>query len=285
MHRLAEKYAFLPPNPPRYEAETVDVISKRHGSIPYFIIVASGFQNPWNETWTLIYCHGNAEDLGMIRGWCQQVSHSLRVNVVAWDYPGYGYNGTLGRCSESGCYEDMMQVYNWCVQQGIMENRIILWGKSLGSGIAVHQAAKLSLKKRPFAGVILQSPFTSAVRVVTKKLSWLPFVDIFDNLAKIHVIHVPILIIHGDQDDIVPLSHSQELKEKCRRGRLIQLKGANHNDLEHMHHDTILCQISAFFGDIDQYQQYDRDRCQVCLAEEPHTNSIMSSISTISTSS
>jgi fermentation-respiration switch protein FrsA (DUF1100 family) len=284
MHRLAERYAFFPPNPPRYEADTIDVIPKKHGAIPYFIIIAPGFQNPWTETWTLIYCHGNAEDLGVIRTWCRRVSQSLRVNVMAWDYPGYGFNGTVGKCTESGCYEDMAHVYNWCIQQGISENRMILWGKSLGSGVVVHLAAKLSMKKRSFGGVILQSPFTSAVRVVTKKLSWIPFVDIFDNISKINAIQVPILIIHGTNDDIVPFSHGQELRDKCRRGRLVELKGADHNNLEHSYADTILCQISTFFDDIDYHQNQglNHDQCHVCLADDPQDSSIMSSISCFS---
>jgi pimeloyl-ACP methyl ester carboxylesterase len=285
MHRLAERYAFFPPNPPRYENDTIDVISKKMGSIPYFIIIAPGFQNPWTETWTLIYCHGNAEDLGTIRGWCRHVAHSLRVNVMAWDYPGYGFNGTVGKCSESSCYDDMAQVYNWCLQQGIVENRIILWGKSLGSGVAVHQAAKLSMKKRSCGGVILQSPFTSAVRVVTKKLSWIPFVDIFDNISKINAIQVPVLIIHGTNDEVVPFSHGQELRNKCRRGRLVEIAGADHNNLENNYADTILCQISTFFDTINHYQDQEHNQRQVCLAEEPEDNSVMSSISCFSSSS
>ena len=269
MYRIAERYAFYPPNPPTYEAEVVDVISKKYGHIPYLVFVASGFHNVWIDTWTIIYCHGNAEDLGIVRSWCRHISRGLGVNVIAWDYPGYGYNGTLGKCSESSCYDDMAQVYSWCLQQGIPENRIILWGKSLGSGIAVHQAARLAAKKKSVAGVILQSPFTSAVRVVTNKLSWLPFLDIFNNVSKINVIQAPIILIHGNRDTVIDISHSRELLEKCRRARFIELPGANHNDIENDYADTLLCQLANFIIEVEQYQRSPPDRCQVCSISQP----------------
>jgi alpha-beta hydrolase superfamily lysophospholipase len=273
MHRITERFAFLPPKPPTYEIETVDVIAKPNGCIPYFIEVALGYSNPWTQTWTVLYSHGNAEDLGSIRTWCRRICHSLGVNVIGWDYPGYGCPNTTVTCSESACYEDFYRVYSWCLQQGISEDRLILWGKSIGTGIVIHQAAKMANKNRPLAGVILQSPFTSAVRVVSRKLALLPFVDIFDNISKIGSIEAPILFIHGDQDDIVDINHSHELLTKCRHAQLIELKGATHNNIESHYYNSVLTQIAFFLIRVEHTRKH---VCPVSLVETPDSLGVSS---------
>jgi len=130
---------------------------------------------------------------------------------------------------------------------------LIRFGRSLGSGPTVHLASYLNDEKK-IAGVILQSPLSSAIRVVSNKLALIPAVDMFENIKKISKITSPILIMHGTDDEVVPYSHGVELKTKVEGKRLwkfLSLAGAGHNNIESEHSDELLETLSLFVKFLD----------------------------------
>lgn len=173
--------------------------------------------------YTVLYAHGNAEDLGDIEPVLQKLQ-SLDFNVFAYDYRGYGTS--QGKPTEQNAYRDIETVYNYLTQQlGVQSQRIIAYGRSVGSGSAVDLAFR-----KPLAGLVLESAFTSAFRVIVP-FPIFPF-DKFPNLSKIKKVNCPVLIIHGKADDTIPFSHGQQLFAAARPPKLsLWVDEAGHNDL------------------------------------------------------
>ncbi len=185
-------------------------------------IAAIYLKNP-TAKFTILYSHGNAEDLGRIAETLQQLTkHGF--SVMAYDYRGYGLSN--GQPSEANVYQDANATFNYLTDKlKIPKNRIILFGRSLGSGPAVDLASREAV-----AGLILESPFTSTVRVATK-IKILPF-DRFDNIAKIGQVKCPILIFHGTKDAIIPFSHGKQLYAEANNPKIFSpVKGAGHNNV------------------------------------------------------
>jgi fermentation-respiration switch protein FrsA (DUF1100 family) len=178
-------------------------------------------KNPASD-YTIIYSHGNAEDLGDIRHVLQQLQN-IGFSVFAYDYRGYGTS--QGIPSESNAYRDIETVYNYVTQQlGIPTQRIIAYGRSVGGGSAVDLAAKKSL-----AGLIMESTFTSAFRVVLP-IPMLPF-DKFPNIDKIKKVNCPVLVMHGKADQTIPFSHGEKLFAAAKQPKLsLWIDEADHND-------------------------------------------------------
>lgn len=173
---------------------------------------------------TVLYFHGNAEDLGSVEPFLAELRDRLGVSVLAWDYRGYGRSGS--RPAEPSTLRDARTVAAYAAEHlGVPPERIILYGWSLGGGPAVALAAG-----RRYAGLILQSSFTSAFRVMTR-VRLLPF-DKFDNLAKIGRISCPLLVIHGTADRVIPFSHGKSLYAAAAGPKShLRVEGAGHNDL------------------------------------------------------
>ncbi len=173
-------------------------------------------------TYTLLYSHGNAEDLGDILPRLRKLQQG-GFSVLAYDYRGYGTSE--GIPSEAGAYKDIEAAYAYLRDQGIPPERILLYGRSVGGGPSVYLAAQ-----KPVGGLILESTFVTAFRVLTR-IPLLPF-DRFDNLSRIAQINCPLLILHGTQDRLIPFWHAEALYQAARDPkRLIPIEGADHNDL------------------------------------------------------
>jgi fermentation-respiration switch protein FrsA (DUF1100 family) len=187
------------------------------------LISALYLPNP-SAKFTLLVCHGNAEDLGDDHGWLADL-RSAGFSVFAYDYQGYGTS--QGKPTELGAYDDELAAYEYLtVNRNTTPERIILFGRSLGSGPALHLAAR-----RPATGVILPSPFLSAFRIVTR-IPLLPF-DKFPNSKEILRVGYPILIIHGEQDTLIGIWHGRKLYELAGQAKqFFAVPGAHHNDLD-----------------------------------------------------
>jgi len=172
---------------------------------------------------TLLVSHGNAEDLGDIRPWLEDFRRS-RFNVFAYDYQGYGTS--QGKSTEKTAYDDENAAYDYLtLTLKTPPNRIIIFGRSVGSGPAVHLAAR-----RPAAALVLQSPFLSAFRVVTR-VPILPF-DKFSNYKEIGRIRCPLLIIHGTNDEVIGIAQGEKLFALAHEPKqFFAVQGAGHNDL------------------------------------------------------
>ncbi len=169
---------------------------------------------------TILYSHGNGGDLGaytpLLRSFQQK-----GFSVFSYDYHGFGTSE--GVPSERTTYLDVDAAYAYLTRQlHIPPQRIIAFGRSLGGGSTAYLAAH-----RPVAGVIMESTFTSAFRVVTQ-VPLLPF-DKFDNIDNIKHVHCPVLVIHGTADRTIAFRQGVALYNAAPEPkRCLWVKGADH---------------------------------------------------------
>ena len=158
---------------------------------------------------TLIYFHGNA---GSLENRIHKLNHFQDMNInfliIAWR----GFSGNNGTPSEQGIYEDGKSAINWIAEKKVDEKNIILYGESLGTGVATHLA-----QNKSYAGIILETPFTSMVHAAKIFYPYVPvnliLKDKFENYKKIKNINSPILVMHGEADQIVPFSMGKKIYE------------------------------------------------------------------------
>jgi hypothetical protein len=133
-------------------------------------------------TITLLFSHGNAEDLGMIYEWFCEFTREIQVNLLAYDYEGYGK--ASGAPSERACYNDIEAAYLHLTEtMGQASENIVLYGRSLGSGPSCYLAQRLRFEGKPLGGLILQSPLLSVYRVAFNFRFTLPG-DLFPNIDR-----------------------------------------------------------------------------------------------------
>ncbi|XP_027356706.1 alpha/beta hydrolase domain-containing protein 17C isoform X2 [Abrus precatorius] len=201
---MAAKLAFFPPNPPSYKLvkeeatglllmdlfphrENVEVLKfpNRRGTE----IVAMYVRHPMAKS-TILYSHGNAADIGQMYELFVELSIHLRVNLMGYDYSGYGQS--LGKPSEHNTYADIEAAYKYLEENyGAKQEDIILYGQSVGSGPTLDLAARLPRLR----AVVLHSPILSGLRVMypVKRTYWF---DIYKNIDKIPLVKCPVLVIH-----------------------------------------------------------------------------------------
>jgi abhydrolase domain-containing protein 17 len=214
---LTDRQIFRPQTPSYQDSEEVIKLN----STPEVKISAIYLPNP-KAVYTILYSHGNAEDLGDIRPVLTQLQ-SWGFAVFSYDYQGYGTS--QGKPSESAAYQDIEAAYNYLTQKlGISPHKIIVYGRSVGGGPSVELASR-----KPVAGLILQSTFISTFRTVTV-IPIVPF-DKFANLNKIKQVNCPILVMHGKIDDVIPFWHGEKLLATAKEPKLsLWVENANHND-------------------------------------------------------
>jgi len=172
-------------------------------------ISATYLLNPSSE-YTILYCHANAVDLGDIREFITRY-HALGFSVFAYDYPGYGTSS--GRPTVSGACNAADAALKRLIEQGVPLDRIIVHGRSVGGGPALYLA-----HANDVAGVIVESSFVSAFRVMTQ-IPIIPF-DKFRNIARIDDINCPLLVIHGREDSTIPFWHGEKLFLKAKEPKV-----------------------------------------------------------------
>lgn len=176
----------------------------------------------------LLYLHGNA---GNLCDWVHAVDRYVWAgySVLLLDYRGYGRSE--GKPTEAGLYLDADAAWAWISQRAAAENLdVFVLGKSLGSGVATYLAAKNQM-----AGLVLDSPFTSMREVValhSRPLPKLLIPKMFESIARADKITTPTLILHGDDDTLIPVSHGARLYEKIKAPKALGIiSGARHNDI------------------------------------------------------
>ena len=185
-------------------------------------ITALYLPNP-EAKYTILFSHGNAEDLGDIRFLLVKLQ-KMGFAVFAYDYRGYGTSA--GTPSEKNAYQDINAAYSFLTENlKIPSQQIIIYGRSVGSGPSVDLASRESV-----AGLVLESSFTTAFRVMTV-IPIFPF-DKFANINKIKQVNAPVLIMHGTKDDLIPMWHSEKLFAAANEPKkFIPIANAGHNDL------------------------------------------------------
>ena len=160
---------------------------------------------------TLIIFHGNAGHLSN-RIYKLNELYKLDINIllISWR----GFSGHAGSPTEQNLYKDAKAAIKWLNEQKITNDQIILYGESLGSGVAVEVG-----KENNFNSIILESPFTSIENSAKIYYPYLPvrllLKDRYDSISKIKMIDYPVLIMHGKKDDVTPFSMGKELFEKA----------------------------------------------------------------------
>jgi fermentation-respiration switch protein FrsA (DUF1100 family) len=156
---------------------------------------------------TILYFHGNAGEIGD-RPLRFNYYHDRGLGVAYVSYRGYG--GSTGSPSEAGLIADAMAAYDWLIARGVEPSRIALLGESLGSGVAVQLAAK-----REVGALVLEAPYTSTAEVAAKIYWWLPvhalMKDQFKSIDFIAAVVAPVLIIHGEADELIPVEFGRRL--------------------------------------------------------------------------
>tara|TARA_Y100001960_G_C14734445_1_gene859485 strand:+ start:1088 stop:1888 length:801 start_codon:yes stop_codon:yes gene_type:complete len=177
----------------------------------------------------LIYFHGNSFDIGERAFRIKKyIEMGWGVCLLAWR----GYSGNSGKPTEKNLYIDGDSAIQW-VQDKSKYNldNIIIYGESLGTGVAVQMATIYKFKS-----IILEAPFTSITDIAKKKYFMYPvkylILDHFNNFSKIDKLLSPVLIISGKKDEIVPHEHSVRLFSKANTPKHhLFIDEAMHNDL------------------------------------------------------
>ena len=185
--------------------------------------VAAIVYGPEHGKKAIIRCHGNAEDALSTLDMLEPLAEA-GYTVASVDYPGYGLSD--GSPDEEGCYRNVHRLYDWLVEtRGFKPEDIIVDGFSIGTGPATELAAT-----RPCGGLILEAPFLSAPRVVTR-VRLLP-VDPFPNLKRIGDVKCRVLMIHGTGDRVIPYSQGQALFKLANEPkRFVSVEDGDHNTL------------------------------------------------------
>jgi fermentation-respiration switch protein FrsA (DUF1100 family) len=180
------------------------------------------------EAPVILFCHGNAGN----------ISHRLEnikllldegMQVFIFDYRGFGKSG--GKPSETGLYMDGLAAYDFLVNQNrIPPDRVVPFGRSLGASVAIEISLKRSVRS-----LIIESPFTSTKEMAKTIFLFNAFAFLlpphYNNLEKINRVTVPKLIIHGENDEIVPFSMGEKLYQTSRPPKyFLPIKQATHND-------------------------------------------------------
>lgn len=173
--------------------------------------------------------HGNAGNVTLLADSLRILNHRHGLSVLALDYRGYGRSE--GTPSEQGVLQDARAARKWLAQkEGIAERDVVLMGQSLGGGVAIDLAANDGCR-----GLVVAGTFTSVPDVAQHHVSWLPMRWLlstkFDSLTKIKQYQGPLLLAHGDADEVVPYQQGLKLFEAAPGPKkMITNFGGKHND-------------------------------------------------------
>jgi hypothetical protein len=188
-----------------------------------------GWFVPGRQDLIWLWFHGNAGNISHRLDNLKLLHDELGVSVFLFDYRGYGRS--QGRPSEEGTYRDAEAALAYLRSRGDVDaKRIVYFGRSLGAGVAVELAAR-----EPPLALILESPFPSIPALARHLYPFLPIGALlrtkYDSLEKIDKVKAPLLVLHGDRDEIVPLQAGRSLFEAAREPKQFHaIRGAGHND-------------------------------------------------------
>ena len=194
---------------------------------------------------TLIFFHGNA---GSLENRIHKLNHFRDMNInfliIAWR----GFSGNNGNPSEQGLYEDGKSAIDWLIKKGVSEKNLILYGESLGTGVATHLA-----QNKNYAGVILETPFTSMIDAAKKFYPYIPvkllLKDKFENYKKIKNINSPILIMHGEVDQLVPFSMGKKIYEIANEPKYSYFTKYDNHMMEY--DENLVLALKSFFKSLN----------------------------------
>ena len=188
-----------------------------------------GWYVPGSRDVTFLWFHGNAGNISNRLSNLKEMHHELAVNILIFDYRSYGQS--LGTPSEQGTYLDAIAALDSLrSREDVSIDKIVYYGRSLGGALAVELATQ-----EPPYGLVLESSFPSVPYMARKANPLLPLWRLlrtkYDSAAKVPRLQVPLLQIHGDSDDTVPLEAGSALFEAANTPKeFYVIPGADHND-------------------------------------------------------
>lgn len=192
-----------------------------------------GWFVPGESRATLVWFHGNAGNIGHRVDNLSLLHRRTGLSIFIFDYRGYGRSE--GDISEEGTYLDGQAALDYIrLHKGRdLETEVILFGRSLGAGVAVEMAVRNRVR-----GLILESAFPSVRGMAKRVYPLLPSAVVaafvktdYDSLSKIRGVEAPLLVLHGDRDTVVPMEQGLELFEAANEPkRFYTIRGAGHND-------------------------------------------------------
>jgi fermentation-respiration switch protein FrsA (DUF1100 family) len=193
----------------------------------------------------MIYFHGNG---GNISARAKRVRPYLNagLGVLLVGYRGYG--GNPGSPSEDGFYEDARAAARFIEAEGVANDKVVLYGESLGSAVAIHFAAEQAAMGKPVAAVIGEGAPSSVVDVAARRYPFAPvrtlIKDRFDSRAKVGAIRAPLLLLHGEDDTVVPQRFGQALFDAAAEPKTAEwIDGAGHNNLTYHAIDAVVLEF------------------------------------------
>ena len=194
---------------------------------------------------TILFLHGNA---GSLENRIHKINHFnyMDVNflIVAWR----GFSGNKGKPTENGLYIDAKSAVKWLKNKGVNEEDIIIYGESLGTGVGTEIA-----QNKNFAGIILESPFTSMVDAGADKYPIFPIrfllKDKYESDKKIKNIKSPILIMHGEVDKIVPFWMGKKMYDLAEEPKYYYFSKYDDHMMEY--NDELLSALKKFINSLN----------------------------------
>ena len=198
----------------------------------------------------LLWCHGNA---GNISHRLENVIelHRRGLSLLIFDYRGYGRSE--GRPSEEGLYQDGLAAYDYLKdQRHVPQEELVMFGRSLGAAVAGEIA-----RNRPCAGLILETPFPSVEAAAHAFYGGLPLHQLvkarFDLGKRLKEVRVPVLVLHGDRDTIIPFALGEAVYEAANEPkRFYRIPGADHNDTYVVGGEPYFQELLRFVRDVTQ---------------------------------
>ena len=196
--------------------------------------------------WTVLLSHGNAGNISHRLDRTLFLQTRLGASVLLYDYRGYGKSE--GSPDERGTYRDARAAFRYLVEQRqVPPERLVLFGESLGSAVSLDLALS-----HPAAALVLEAPFTS-VRDMARTTIFFPLAPFvrtrYDNLDKVARLRVPLLVLQGDRDEVVPFAQGRRLFEAAPGlKRFFTIPGAGHNDAYFVGGDAYWQAIADFLA-------------------------------------
>ena len=193
----------------------------------------------------ILFLHGNAGDLSDWGYVAEELVNRTGYGVWIVDYPGFGKS--RGKIASEGQLHAFARSVYGEVQKILGNRRLIIYGRSIGTGLAVRLASENKAD-----ALILESPYLSMTSLVSSKLAWLPSFLLRYPLPSntwITQVNVPVLVVHGEKDEVIPVQQGESLAKLAKNSEFHSVKEAHHNDLRHF--DEYWGALQAFLGKLN----------------------------------